>query len=159
MKSIIFLNKIKKEDKLELIDPSKEIADSYIKKAESHFESAKILFISEKFEESISMAYYGMYHSLLALLFKCGIKSENHTASIILLKELFNENKLAKEIEFGKKERIDRQYYIDFKLTKSDCKEMINKTENFILEIKIIIKNLNNEKISIIRNKLEDVLK
>ncbi len=159
MKSIIFLNKIKKEGKLELIDPSEEITDSYIKKAESHFESAKILFASEKFEESVSMAYYGMYHSLLALLFKCGIKSENHTASIILLKELFNEYKLAKEIEFGKKERIDKQYYVDFELTKLDCKEMISKTENFILEIKMIIKNLNNEKISILRNKLEDILK
>ncbi len=157
MKSIIFLNKIKKEGKLELINPSEEIADSYIKKAESHFESAKILFAAEKSEESISMAYYGMYHSLLALLFKCGIKSENHTASIILLKELFNEDKLAKEIEFGKKERIDKQYYVDFKLTKLDCKEMINKTEDFILEIKIIMKNLNNEKISIIRNKLENI--
>lgn len=104
------------------------------------------------------MAYYGMYHSLLALLFKCGIKCENHAASILLLKEVFNENNLVKEISFAKKERIDKQYYTDFELTKQDCEDMVKKAENFIIEIKKIIKDLNEEKISQLRSELNSVL-
>ncbi|MEK6891864.1 MAG: HEPN domain-containing protein [Nanoarchaeota archaeon] len=142
MKKIRFLIKLNEQGTLRIVDPSEEISESYIKKSESHFESAKILLNSEKLEESVSMAYYGMYHVLLALLFKCGIKSENHSASILILKELFGKQDLAREISFSKKERIDKQYYTDFKLTKQDCEDMIKKTENFIIEIKRIIKHL-----------------
>jgi len=42
---------------------------------------------NKKLEEAVSMAYYSMYYSLLALLFRVGIKSENHTASIFLLRD------------------------------------------------------------------------
>ena len=108
MKKIRFLNKIKDEGKLKIVEPSQEIAEDYLRKSESHLESAKILLNSGKLEESVSMAYYGMYHSLISLLFKCGIKSENHSTSIFILKELFHQDNLAKEISFGKKERIDR---------------------------------------------------
>jgi len=158
MKKINFLIKLKKKGKLEILEPSEEIVESYLQKSESHFEAAKILLSVEKFEESVSMAYYGMYHNLLALLFKCGIKSENHAASILLLKELFNESDLAKEISFGKKERVDKQYYTDFKLTRLDCKEMIMKTENFIVECKNIIKQLNEKKINELRRELSNAL-
>ena len=158
MRKIIFLIKLKNEGKLEIVEPSEEITKSYIQKSESHFESAKILLASEKLEESVSMTYYGMYHILLALLFRGGIKSENHAASILLLKELFNENNLAKEISFAKKERIDKQYYTDFELTKQDCGDMVRKVENFIIEIKKIIKDLNEEKITQLRSELNSAL-
>ena len=154
MKKIRFLNKIKEEGNLKLVEPPQEIAEDYLRKSESHLESAKILLNSGKLEESVSMAYYGMYHSLISLLFKCGIKSENHSASIFILKELFNQDNLTKEISFGKKERIDKQYYTDFKLTKIDCEGMIKKSEKFIIEIKVLIKQLNDEKILKLREEL-----
>ena len=138
MKRISFLIRLRKEGKLEVVEPSEEVKLSYLEKSDSHFESAKILLKAEKLEESVSIAYYAMYHCLLALLFKCGIKSENHAASILLLKELFNEIDLANEISFGKKERIDKQYYADFKLTTLDCEEMIKKAESFIVKCKKI---------------------
>ena len=158
MKTSGFLVKLHKEGKLEIVDPSDNICESYLHKSESHFDSAKILFTSEKLEECISMAYYGMYHSLVALLFKCGIKSENHTASILLLKALFNEDSLAKDFNFAKKERIDKQYYTDFKITKADSKDMINKAENSIIKIKLIIKRLDKEKINQLRDTLNKSL-
>lgn len=176
MKKISFLIRLKNEGKLELVEPSEEISESYLQmsemlhisehaqkslifdKSESHFEAAKILLEKEKLEESVSMAYYGMYHSLLALLFRCGIKSENHTGSILLLKELFNEIDLAKEISYGKKERIDKQYYTDFKITKLDCRDMIKKAEKFIINSKTVLKHINQEKITQIRHELKDLL-
>jgi len=40
-------------------------------------------------EETVSMAYYSMYYMLLALLFKTGIKCENHSGAMILLERLY----------------------------------------------------------------------
>lgn len=154
MKKIKFLIKLNEEGKLNITEPSVEIADSYAQKSDSHLESAKILLKSNKLEESVSMAYYSMYHILLSLLFRCGIKSENHAASILLLNELFKEDNLAKEISFGKKERIDKQYYTDFRLSRLDCDDMMKRAEGFITGLKIIIKNLNEEKILKLRYEL-----
>lgn len=108
MKKINFLKKLCNQGKLELVESSEELKQSYILKSESNLISAKILLNNDKFEESVGLAYYSMYHLLTALLFKIGIKSENHSASIILLKNLFNHDN--KEIFDAKKERIDKQY-------------------------------------------------
>jgi len=124
---------MKENGKLDIVDPSKNISESYLLKSDSHIESAKILLRSGKLEESVSMSYYAMYHCLLALLFRYGIKSENHAVSIILLKELFKENNLAELISFGKSERFDKQYYTDFEITKMDAEDMVRKAEEFML--------------------------
>jgi len=112
MKKQNFLNKLKKERKLELVEPSEEICISYLKKADNCFRSAKLLLQNELCENSISMSYYSMYNSLTSLLFNVSIKSENHSASIIILKKLFGKIDLFKIISFAKDERIDRQYYV-----------------------------------------------
>lgn len=159
MKRIRFLVDMRREGKLEMIEPSEEVCWSYLAKADSHFESAKILLAAGKLEESVSLAYYGMYHSLLALLFKCGIKSENHSASIMLLKELFGEGELEKEISFGKRERIDKQYYVDFSVTRVDVEEMVVKAESFISKIKVVIRRITGQKVNEFRKELEEALK
>jgi uncharacterized protein (UPF0332 family) len=92
-----------------------------------------------------------MYNSLLALLFKIGIKSENHSASIILFDKLFEKKDLVKIILWAKEERIDKQYYVEtqqiVKVTKESCNEMILKSEDFLVKMKVIISELNSEKI------------
>ncbi len=66
-----------------------------------------------------------MYYSILGLFFRCGVKSENHTGTIIILKELFEvENS---EIQKAKKERVDKQYYVEFKATKKEVIDGIMK--------------------------------
>ena len=89
MKKPSFLSKLKKERKLELAEPSEEICKSYIQKADNCLKSAKLLLEHDLYENSVSMSYYTMYNSLIALLFKIGIKCENHAGSIILFKNLF----------------------------------------------------------------------
>ena len=149
-----FLKRIILEGKLELVDSSEEIKQSYIQKSESHFLSAKILLENNLFEESVSMAYYSMYHMLLALLFKIGVKCENHTASIQLLKSLFELNN--EEILFAKKERIDKQYYVDFSITKKEVLEMIEKADMFNKEILDFVDKLNTGRIKEYRKKFEE---
>ncbi|MBI3190606.1 HEPN domain-containing protein [archaeon] len=107
MKKLSFLSKLKKEGKLELVDPSEEICKSYIEKADNCLKSAKLLLEYSLYENSVSMSYYAMYNSLTALLFKVGIKCENHAGSIILFKKLFGRMDLFKVISFAKEERID----------------------------------------------------
>lgn len=148
-----FLGKLKKQKKLELVESSEEIKQSYLEKSESNFISAKILLENKRLEESVSLAYYSMYHILLALLFKIGIKSENHSASIILLEKIFEINN--SDILFAKKERVDKQYYVNFNISKEDVDDLLEKTENFNKELYDFISKLNSEKIRFYREKFK----
>jgi uncharacterized protein (UPF0332 family) len=151
-----FWSSLIKEEKIKIAEPSEEIKESYIKKSESNLLAAKLLIKNELLEESVSIAYYSMYNSLLALLFKAGIKSENHNASIIFLKILFNkDNALISE---AKKERIDKQYYINFKITKQEVLDMISIAEEFNAELLDYISKISNEELQEARNKFRHFL-
>jgi uncharacterized protein (UPF0332 family) len=151
MKELTFLKKLKRKRIIELVESSEEMKLSYLTKSENCLKSAKILSQSQLYENSTSEAYYCMYNSLLSLLFKIGIKSENHSASIILFDKLFENKELVKVISWAKGERIDKQYYVEtqqiVKVTGESCNEMILKAEEFLVKIKVIISELNNEKI------------
>lgn len=156
-----FLVKLKKEGKLELVEPSEDICSSYLEKADKCLKSAKLLLQNDLYENSVSMSYYAMYNSLTALLFKTGIKCKDHSGSIILLKKVFGETRLYKSISSAKKERIDKQYYVtskqDFVLTKSSAVDMLEKAEDFLVKMKLIMNNLNLESISEKRTRFEFV--
>src|SRR3990167_10999036 len=140
----------------ELVESSEEMKSSYLIKAENCLKSAKILFQSQLYENSTSEAYYCMYNSLLLLLFKIGIKSENHSASIILFDKLFDNKEMVKIISWAKEERIDKQYYVEtqqiVKVTEESCNDMILKTEDFLVKMKLLISELSNEKVNSARD-------
>ena len=143
MNTTRFLNRLKKQGTIRLIEPSRELQEAYIKKSSSYLISAKLLVDNDRLEESVSMAYYSMYYLLQALLFRIGIKCENHTASIILLKEIFGfENS---QILFAKKERIDKQYYVDFTVTKDEVIETISVAEEFTAMLLDFLARLQND--------------
>ncbi len=129
MKKINFLIRLKEEGKLSLIGLSDEIKESYVRKSASSLKSAKILLENEQIEDAVPMAYYSMYNMLTALLYKAGIKCENHSASIIILKELFSIGN--SEILSAKTERVDKQYYVDFEITKEEVGNLIKSAEQF----------------------------
>ncbi|MCD6246839.1 MAG: HEPN domain-containing protein [Candidatus Diapherotrites archaeon] len=160
MKKQGFFSKLKKEGKLTLIEPSEEISDSYLEKAKNSLASAKILLEHRLYENSVSLSYYAMYNSLLALLFKTGIKSENHNASILLLKLLFKRNDLFNTISAAKNLRIDAQYYVTSsgEINKNSVKEMILKAEKFIIQVKLLISTLTLEETEKIREKFAELL-
>ncbi len=126
---------------MKLVEPSEEVKNAYLTKS--------------KLEEAISMAYYSMYYSLLALLFKVGIKSENHTASIILMKLLFGLDN--SEIMKAKKERIDKQYYVDFEIAESDVEELIKIAEDFNARLYDLSEKLSRSEIEEARRKFGDL--
>ena len=159
MKKMSFLNKLWKQEKINLVKPSENICNSYIKKAENSLKSASILIKNDLYEDSISKSYYTMYNILTGLLFKTGIKCENHTASILLLKLLFKENNLYKTANSAKKERIEKQYYIEEETTKTAALDMFKDAEEFLINIKLIIKTIKELEIQNYRNKLKNIVK
>ena len=161
MKKPSFLRKLKKEGKLELVEPSEEICRSYTEKADNCLKSAKLLLQHNLYENSVSMSYYTMYNLLTALLFKCGMKCENHAASIILFKRLFGRADLFKTISFAKEERIDKQYYVtsekDFVLTKEATEDMLKMAEDFLVKMKLLTAELKNEQTVNLREKFKTI--
>jgi len=151
MRKINFLIKLMKEEKLQIVEPSEEITNSYIKKSESNIISAKILLENDKLEEGVALTYYSMHHMLTALLRKIGIKCENHGASIILMKELFELDN--SDISYAKSERVDKQYYTDFSITKIEVVEDMRKAELFNSMLLDFISKLNNVNINKYREK------
>lgn len=158
MKKPSFLAKLKEEGKLETVEPSENICGSYLEKADNCIKSAKLLLQNGLYENSVSMSYYVMYNSLTALLFRVGIKSENHSASIVLFKKLFGRMDLYKVVSFAKKERIDKQYYVDFVLTKDSAEDLLKKAEDFLVKIKLMIKTIRNEDIKRLRNEFNRLI-
>ena len=153
MRRLDFLSRLKTEGKLLLVEPSNEISDSYLGKADNCLRSARILLDSDLYENSVSMSYYAMYNSLTALLFKVGVKCENHAGSIVVFRELFGRKDLYRTVSFAKKERIDKQYYVSLVLTKKSAVVLYRKAEDFLLEIKLMIKNVRGEDIPRLRDK------
>ena len=157
MKRMNFLAKLKKEGKLKIVESSEEVKESYLEKSESNLISAKLLLDNDRLEEAVYLAYYSMYNSLLALLFRIGIKSENHAASIILLRKLFNIDN--SDISFAKSERVDKQYYVDFHITRDEVEDLIEKVEDFNKEILDFLSKLTNEKIKVYQEKFKKLIR
>jgi uncharacterized protein (UPF0332 family) len=124
-----FIKKLEQEEKIKIVEPSDEVATSYLEKSERSLLSAKTLIKIQNYDDAVALTYYSMYYASLALLYKCGIKSENHSGTIILLKEIFSIDNTS--IQSAKKERVDKQYYIDFKATENDVENGITTAEEF----------------------------
>ena len=145
MIKISFLVKLAKEKKLFAVEPSKEICDAYIQRSNESLSSAKVLIKIGNLKDGVGLAYYSMYHILLAVLFRIGIKSETHASSIILLKVVFGIDNAI--ISKAKSERVDKQYYVDFSITFEEANKSIKIAEEFITELNNLIAKLNEEKI------------
>jgi len=100
-----------------------------------------------------------MYYTSLALLFKCGIKSENHGGTILLLKRLFNID--IKIISQAKKDRIDSQYYtrdnVGIEVNEKIASQAMKDAETYCNEIKVIIERLTNTQIGKVRKEFEEI--
>ncbi len=155
MKKISFLVKLRKKEKLDLVEPSEEIKESYILKSRSNLASSKILLENNKLEEAIALTYYSMYHMVTALFFRVGIKCENHSGTIILLKELFGIDN--SDVSLAKSERIDKQYYTNFHIAREEVIRAIESAEIFNSKILDFISKASNKDIKIYREKFKEL--
>ena len=157
MKKLSFLNRLKADRVLELVEPSDNMCESYLKKANDSFKSAKLLLEHELFENSIQLSYYTMYNSLLGLLFKCGIKSENHAGSILIFKHLFKRRELFEMISKAKEGRIEVQYYVASVQSGESARAMLMNAEEFLVQMKLMMANMKSEDIDRIRSDFNSI--
>lgn len=155
MKRPDFLNRLRKEGKLRMVEPSVDICNSYLKKAERSIKAAKLLSDEELYEESITTAYYAIYNSITAFLFRIGIRCQNHSVSLVLLKKLTKREDLYKMAMHAKEERVKKQYFVssdeEMRVMETSAKAVLEDAESFIIEIKLIIEKLDNGDIAKIR--------
>ena len=156
MKRPRFLPDLFTERKIQLVDPSADIAGAYLKKSRSHLASAILLENNEHYEEAVSLAYYSMYHAVMALFFRTGIKCENHSAAIILLKEVYQIDNTP--LSEAKRERIDMQYYIETTATRKEVEDLISNAESFNAHILDFIERIPNEEIKRNRERLKKLV-
>lgn len=159
MKKTDFLSKLKQEDKLELIEFSEEISKSYLIKSDKCIQVAKLAYNAGIYENAVSEAYYSIYNTVQSLFFKCGIKCENHSGAVLLIKQLFNlKNQYLIFSEF-KKDRIDNQYYITITdtepINKEKCSERLKIAQRFNAGLRAYSGNLTIQEINNLRKKFE----
>lgn len=149
-----FMRRLVGEKKIQLVESSEDISQSYTKKSENSLKAAKLLLENDLYEESVSMSYYSMFHKTMAVLRVIGIKCENHSAAIILLKEIFGIDN--EDIKFAKEERVDKQYYTDADVTRVETKRLVESAEKFIAEVDFFLDGLdeNSKRIYIEKLKL-----
>ena len=93
---------------------------------------------------------------LTALFYKVGIKCENHSASIIILKDLFKIDN--SKISFAKTERVDKQYYVDFEISKQEVENLVKLAEQFNSMLYTFIEKLTTKQADEYREELKKAL-
>ncbi len=157
MKNQNFLRKLCGEGIIQVQEPNVDLASAYFEKARKSLSSAKATASIGSLEDATALSYYAMYHALTGLLFRAGIKCENHTASILLLHEVFEQNN--DSILHAKKERIDKQYYVDFAVTQDEVKKSITSAEEFLALISDILAKLTETRVAELNKKAKKLLK
>jgi len=150
------LKKLSKLKIIQVVEPSGNLKESYLKKSDESLFSSKVLHKNKQYNDAIALSYFSMYNSLLALLHFCGIKSENHNASIFILKEVFGIDN--SEIKTAKRERKDKQYYPSLSTSEEESADAIESAERFNSKIADFIDRLTNTEIMEIIGKFEGLL-
>ena len=156
MRRLDFLKRLHKEAALQLVAPSDEMKSAYLKKAESNLISARLLLDNDLFEQSVSMAYYSMYYSVLALFFATGIKCENHTVASWFLADVFGIE--STDLESARKERLDKEYYVLAAPVRPEVEARIKTAESFNAVLLDKIERLTQQEIENYRIRFEKLL-
>jgi len=130
---------------INLMPPNINLSNSYIKEADETLENV----FSSKGKWKTITAYYACYSALYSILMKCGIKCEIHDYTLELI-NLFSFTK--EEIKFIKNlkdDRINAQYHLKNILLNDE-----KPVKEFIFKCKIILNDLNSQKIEEIRKLL-----
>lgn len=151
-----FLRRMHRGGRIELVEPSKETMTSYTRKSRSFLSSALLLMDHERFEESISLTYYSMYYMVLALFSRIGLSCKNHTASIFLLREVFGIDDVA--LSAAKRERVDKQYYVDRHVSREEVGALLATAEEFIDMVIERLESLDEDKVRGYRERTARVL-
>jgi len=141
----------------ELVKPSDNLSDGYVKKSKDALEMAELSLEAKKKDWVITTIYYSQYLILYALLQKLGIKSENHLCTMLFAKKFLRKKVDTTKIEDLiklKDERIEKQYFVsDSEMDLKRMEEMNKRAKEFFFYISEIINTITKKEIEEIREK------
>ena len=105
--------------------------------------SSKMLFECGQYRDSVTMSYYAMYSSALALLLKKGISPKTHEGTLRqLAKEYVKTGLLSKEsygyLYDSRETRNDSSYGYSKTFAEEDAEKLILQAEKFINEVETL---------------------
>lgn len=137
---------------LKKIKPDFKEAEKQIEKALSDLDTMNYLYKGRKTDWVASSAFYAMYHSLLAILYKLGYESRNQECTInaieyFIQKGILNiDEKYIKMIrsfqdteEDAKKLRENMQYGSKTQLEEERCKILMDNAKEFVEKMRSIL--------------------
>ncbi len=146
---------LKQKNCVELIEPNKNLAEGYIRKAEDALEEMRN---AKKKEWKIETGYYAMYHSVYSLFMKIGLKSEIHACTIEFAGRFLSEYFSEEDIEIlgnALETRKNATYYVNREIKDEAFKEIMSEAPKILVKCKSILPKLTEKKISEIRLKIK----
>ncbi len=116
-----------------------------IEKAERSLEAAKVLLERGDYDFAVSRAYYAMFYCAKAMLFTKRITTRKHSSTISLFIEKFVKSgefseELASYLIDAYRKRQIGDYDVFIIPTRNEAKDLINKAEVFIREVRNYLK-------------------
>jgi len=120
-------------------------------KADSDLSVMDYLFKGNRTDWVASAAYYAMYHSLLAILYKFGYESQNQECTITLVEKFMKDRVISLEqeyidiirnvqdIENAKAIREDMQYGSKTFLEPKRCKKVMDDARKFVERVRELL--------------------
>jgi len=146
----------KKHKGIRKIEPDADKAEAQIEKALSDLETMKYLYDGKKTDWAASAAFYSMYHSLLAILYKLGYESRNQECTINAV-EYFIKNKILnidwdyinmvrrlerEKGEDAKSTREEMQYGEKTSLEDERCRILMANARKFVEKMRAVLKEI-----------------
>lgn len=140
---------------IELVEPSNNLRDAYLIKAE---ESLEVLRTTRIRDWQFTTAYYTIYNGIYSLLMKMGVKCEIHSCTIEFAKRFLKGYFSPEDFELIDKAfsaRINSQYYVNREVPDQNYDLIMKKTPAFLVKCKNIV--LEQKEIEEIRKKISSL--
>lgn len=147
-----------KKGGIEFVEPSDNLANGYISKAEESLEALQK--VKGNRDWTVSTAYYSMYFSIYSILMKIGVKCEIHACTIEFMKRFLTPYFTPVECKFlsqSLQARIDTQYYVDREVKDIFIDEMVKIAPQFIVKCKEVLAKIKESEIKAIRSQLNKI--
>ena len=143
---------------LKKIKPDFDEAENQIKKALSDLETMQYLHEGKKTDWVASTAFYAMYHSLLAILYKLGYESRNQECTINLIEKFIIDKTINLEqkyvdmirslqegVEDAKSIREEMQYTSKTSMEKERCERLMENAKEFVNRVREVLEEINEK--------------
>ena len=139
---------------LKKINKDEEESLNQLKKAKSDLQTMEYLYKGNKTDWVASAAFYAMYHSLLAVLYKLGYESRNQECTIVAIENFMQEGVINLEQTYidmirslqdnkdARSIREEMQYGSKTAMEKKRCEILMNQSKDFVERISRVVKEI-----------------